>query len=164
MGMTEKQKRFADEYLIDLNGTRAYKENSFNFLKNPHLIVIESLAVLIGDYGIYRKQAAILLLKVTLSEKFFKFLMEDENLYPISRADQRIRAWRKEIIKRGFCEKCGSVENLEAHHIIKWADYPQGRISLGNGECLCLKCHMKEHRFDQSFHMMRGKLNAKANP
>lgn len=25
MGMTEKQKRFADEYLIDLNGTRAYK-------------------------------------------------------------------------------------------------------------------------------------------
>lgn len=25
MGMTEKQKRFADEYLFDLNGTRAYK-------------------------------------------------------------------------------------------------------------------------------------------
>ena len=25
MDMTEKQKRFADEYLIDLNGTRAYK-------------------------------------------------------------------------------------------------------------------------------------------
>ena len=25
MGMTEKQKGFADEYLIDLNGTRAYK-------------------------------------------------------------------------------------------------------------------------------------------
>lgn len=25
MGMTEKQKRFDDEYLIDLNGTRAYK-------------------------------------------------------------------------------------------------------------------------------------------
>lgn len=25
MGMTEKQKRFANEYLIDLNGTRAYK-------------------------------------------------------------------------------------------------------------------------------------------
>lgn len=25
MGMTEKQKRFCDEYLIDLNGTRAYK-------------------------------------------------------------------------------------------------------------------------------------------
>lgn len=25
MGMTEKQKCFADEYLIDLNGTRAYK-------------------------------------------------------------------------------------------------------------------------------------------
>lgn len=25
MSMTEKQKRFADEYLIDLNGTRAYK-------------------------------------------------------------------------------------------------------------------------------------------
>ena len=25
MGMTEKQKRFADDYLIDLNGTRAYK-------------------------------------------------------------------------------------------------------------------------------------------
>lgn len=25
MGMTEKQKRFADEYIIDLNATRAYK-------------------------------------------------------------------------------------------------------------------------------------------
>ncbi len=25
MGMTEKQKRFCDEYLVDLNGTRAYR-------------------------------------------------------------------------------------------------------------------------------------------
>lgn len=31
--MTEKQKRFCDEYLIDLNGTRAYK-NAYPNVKN----------------------------------------------------------------------------------------------------------------------------------
>lgn len=48
-------------------------------LKNSDLI-IDAVAVLLGDYEINRKKAAILLLKICLSDKFFKHLMEDEQL------------------------------------------------------------------------------------
>lgn len=119
-------------------------------------VVVDSVAVLIGDYSILRKQAAILLLKYYLPHDFLKFLLEDKELYPFSRNDSRVAGWRKEVLSRGFCEKCGSTERLEAHHIIKWADYPKGRIDPENGMCLCHSCHTKEYEFDPSFYMMRA--------
>lgn len=120
-------------------------------------IVIEALAVLIGDYEIHRKEAALLLLKALLPSKFVKFLLEDKALYPYDRNDPRVRAWSKKVIQEGKCEHCGSVNELEAHHIIKWADYPQGRIDPNNGMCLCHDCHTEEHKFDASYYMMRAR-------
>lgn len=120
-------------------------------------VVIDSVAVLLGDYAIERKQAAILLLKAYLPHAFFKFLLEDENLYPFDRNDPRVKRWTKQVISKGHCELCGSTERLEAHHIIKWADYPKGRIDLKNGMCLCHDCHTKEHEFDCSYHLMKAR-------
>lgn len=39
--MTEKQKRFADEYIIDLNGTRAYKA-AYPSVKSDHTATVNA--------------------------------------------------------------------------------------------------------------------------
>ena len=43
-------------------------------------MVINSVAILLGDYEKDRKKAAVLILKACLKDKFFKQLMEDEEL------------------------------------------------------------------------------------
>lgn len=120
-------------------------------------IVIDCVAVLIGDYAINRKKAAMLLLKHYLPTDFLKFLFEDNNLYPFDRNDKRVKEWKAKVLEKGKCEMCGSTKNLEAHHYIKWADYPMGRIDVNNGMCLCHDCHTTEHKDDRSFHMMKAK-------
>lgn len=119
-------------------------------------IIIESVAVLMGDYEINRKYAAILLLKALLPHSVLYEILEEDGIYPFDRNDYRVRRWTKEILKRGKCEKCGSKEQLEAHHIIKWCDYPKGRVDPKNGQCLCHNCHTNEHIYDKSFHMMKA--------
>jgi len=131
----------------------AYTGKAFT-KEEQYELVIDSIAVLLGDYAINRKQAAILILKALLPHDLLKAILEDKDLYPFDRNDPRVRAWTETILKRGICEMCGSDEHLEAHHIIKWADYPQGRIDIKNGQCLCHRCHTNEHVNDQSYHMM----------
>ena len=121
-------------------------------------LVIDAVAVLIGNYTIYRKQAALLILKAILPSDFVKVLLSDGTLYPFDRNDPRVREWVNKILSKYECENCGSTERLEAHHIIKWADYPQGRIDLKNGMCLCHDCHTEQHRYDASYHMMKSKI------
>lgn len=120
-------------------------------------LIINSIAILIGDYEIIRKQAALLILKAMLPNDFLKILLEDKELYPFNRNDPRVREWTNKILSKGECEICGSKDRLEAHHIIKWADYPQGRIDVNNGMCLCHNCHTEKHKFDVSYHMMKAK-------
>ena len=144
--------------LIDWNDSKVFKTWNYKYLhEDAKTVVIDAIAVLIGDYGIYRKQAALLLLKALVRKDFLRFLFENGNLYPFDRNDYRVTRWKKEIVGRGKCEMCGSGERLEAHHIIKWADYPQGRIDVNNGMCLCHNCHTEEHRYDPSYYMMKAK-------
>lgn len=57
--------------------------------------------------------------------------------------------WRIKVFTRdGYkCVRCGSNHNIEAHHIIRVADDPEGKhiFDVDNGETLCKECHMKEH-------------------
>ena len=55
------------------------------------------------------------------------------------------KAWRAEVLKKGKCEKCGSTENLQVHHICNFEDYPELRTDPSNGACLCEKCHRMFH-------------------
>ncbi len=52
-------------------------------IKNIDLVV-EAVAVLIGDYEKNRKKAAMMILKICLTDEFFKHLMEDEQLKPVA--------------------------------------------------------------------------------
>ena len=120
-------------------------------------VIIEAFAVLFGNYSNIQKQAAMILLKIFVNRKFLKYVLENADVCPYSRDDFRVRIWKKKVLSKGKCEMCGSAEDLEAHHIIKWADYPQGRIDVNNGMCLCHKCHTEEHKDDPSYHMMKSK-------
>ena len=147
---------------IDWYDRRTFK--TWNFLLPINEIqgmVIDAVAVLIGNYGIYRKKAAVLLLKMLLRDDFYKFLFENIVVVPFDRNDSRVRKWTKEVLKKGECELCGAREQLEAHHIIKWADFPPGRIDVKNGMCLCHDCHTNEHREDRSYFMMKAKTSKK---
>lgn len=124
-------------------------------------LVIDAIAILLGDYEIARKYAAVLILKIFLPQEIRKAILEDDEIYPFKRSDARVKNWTKEIISRGCCELCGSKEDLEAHHIVRWADYPKGRADINNGECLCHRCHTMRHFEDQSYHMMKAKLSKK---
>lgn len=121
-------------------------------------IVIDALAVLLDkDCSIYQKKAGLLLLKHFLPKEVLQDILEDNQIYPFDRNDKRVTKWRKRVISKGKCEVCGSTERLEAHHIIKWSEYPAGRIDLKNGMCLCHDCHTKEHQFDECYHMMKAR-------
>lgn len=63
------------------------------------------------------------------------------------RNDKEVMAWRKGVVKSfGYrCNRCGSEDNLQAHHILPWAEYPEARTDIDNGVCLCGDCHSFEH-------------------
>lgn len=124
-------------------------------MKVSYDVIVEAVAILLGDYSIIRKQAAMIILKLTLPSEFLEILFEDEMLYPFTRNDPRVRVWKNKVLSKGKCESCGSKENLDAHHIIKWSDYPMGRIDVKNGMCLCHRCHTEEHKYDNVYSMMK---------
>lgn len=130
---------------ININDPRYFKTWNFYLIANPLGMIIDAIAVLIGDYEIQRKQAANVILSVFLRDDFKQDLFENPELYPIDRNDTRVTTWKKQILSHGKCEKCGSKENLEAHHKLYWSVYPMGRCDVENGECLCIDCHAKAH-------------------
>lgn len=143
---------------INWYDSRVFKTWNYQYLKeDAGKVITDALALLIGDYDLFSKQAAILILKALVREDFMKLLLDHPNVYPTDRDDARVLRWKRTVLKRGKCESCGSKARLEAHHIIRWADYPQGRIDTKNGRCLCHDCHTNEHRFDQSYYMMKAK-------
>jgi 5-methylcytosine-specific restriction endonuclease McrA len=58
-----------------------------------------------------------------------------------------IGEWRREIIARDrACRNCGLTQNLTAHHICNYKDYPELRLTLSNGAALCVECHKLFHK------------------
>jgi hypothetical protein len=66
----------------------------------------------------------------------------------ISRNDKEVKHWKLSVLRRDnhTCVKCGSKNNLFAHHVCEWSDFPELRIDVDNGETLCGVCHHKEHK------------------
>lgn len=59
------------------------------------------------------------------------------------------KAWRRQVFERDdyTCRECGkrSVQ-LNAHHILPYAYFPDDRFRVDNGITLCVVCHKKKHR------------------
>ncbi len=58
--------------------------------------------------------------------------------------------WSKTIKKldNNMCKLCGSIENLNSHHIQPKGDFPELSLFLDNGITLCEECHGEIHGFD----------------
>ena len=59
------------------------------------------------------------------------------------------KQWRRSVFERdGFrCQICSKRSGkLNAHHIKKYAYYPELRYSVSNGITLCEECHKAVHR------------------
>ena len=74
------------------------------------------------------------------------------------RKSARMVRWRKKIFKRDHytCQMCHKKGGqLNAHHIKRFIDYPEGRFDTLNGITLCVKCHkktfFKEKKFEKKF-------------
>lgn len=60
-----------------------------------------------------------------------------------------LKEWSRLVRDRdGKCVRCGSLEKLHAHHIKRKSEFPELKLSLSNGETLCVGCHAKEHESD----------------
>ncbi len=58
--------------------------------------------------------------------------------------------WRHDVKYRAAyrCEVCNKKNKalfLHAHHLNSYADYPEQRVDIKNGKCLCKKCHDEFH-------------------
>lgn len=60
----------------------------------------------------------------------------------------RYAQWRESVLKRDnyTCQGCGTKDNVQAHHIKSFNDYPELRFDISNGKALCAKCHSKTHK------------------
>ena len=66
---------------------------------------------------------------------------------PIHRALRnsfKYEEWRKQVFERDLytCQDCGQIGGyLHADHIKRFADYPELRFDVNNGQTLCIECH-----------------------
>jgi len=61
------------------------------------------------------------------------------------------KEWAKSVYKKDNynCQMCGlkcKANNIIAHHIKSFADYPALRFEIDNGITLCRSCHKKLHK------------------
>lgn len=110
----------------------------------------ECLLIYLGDYSKEQQYASSLLLKMYFKNNFHKLmnLIKDETPFAINdRNSSKAKIWKKKVKQKAnyTCDKCGSKDNLVAHHKIEWIYSINGRFDLDNGQCLCDKCHKKEH-------------------
>lgn len=57
-----------------------------------------------------------------------------------------LTAWAAQVKERDqCCQICGSIEQLEAHHIHHKSEWPEWALELSNGITLCKTCHKNHH-------------------
>ena len=70
---------------------------------------------------------------------------ETEKRISAMKRDPKYKTWVIAVKSIGHCEGCGSIERLEAHHILPKAKFPHLIHDISNGKCLCRKCHQLLH-------------------
>lgn len=57
----------------------------------------------------------------------------------------KYKSWVIAVKSIGYCEACGSIKQLEAHHIFPKSKFPHLIHDINNGKCLCRRCHINLH-------------------
>jgi len=76
------------------------------------------------------------------------------------------KIWREFVIERDGhkCLKCGTENELKAHHIEDYRTAPEKRTAPDNGATLCKLCHNEFHKCYGRFNTCREQLNAFLQP
>jgi len=77
------------------------------------------------------------------------------------------KEWRRSVFKRDnwTCQKCGTRSGkaknviLNADHIKSFADFPELRFDIDNGNTLCLECHKKTKNYGWKHYNERKNRN-----
>ena len=65
------------------------------------------------------------------------------------RNSMEYKFWRREVFKRDrwTCTACNKkVKEINAHHIVNFAEFPEKRFDIENGITLCKGCHNEFHK------------------
>lgn len=66
------------------------------------------------------------------------------------------REWSKQVRGRdGKCMECGSIEQLQAHHIERFIFNEENRFKLENGITLCEYCHFQYHHKEKGLKCLK---------
>jgi hypothetical protein len=69
------------------------------------------------------------------------------NLMNKNISQRTLAAWATQVKEAiPFCEWCYSEDNLEAHHILPKAKFPQYALDVKNGRTMCNYCHKMIHK------------------
>lgn len=73
------------------------------------------------------------------------------------RGNSAYRTWRNAVFARDehACQRCGSTDELRAHHILGWMMHPSLRFDIANGLTLCKPCHERHHAIHGPFRKRR---------
>ena len=78
-------------------------------------------------------------------EKYLKRLGIDLGILS-SDVKRVLMSWKRTIQKRDkTCQVCGSINNLNAHHILHRKHYPKLALNVNNGILLCKQHHNESH-------------------
>lgn len=68
-----------------------------------------------------------------------------------NRTSEDASAWKLAVLSRDnySCRMCGSKDELQAHHINSWTDFPEDRFILENGLTMCKPCHSFYHQYEK---------------
>lgn len=75
-------------------------------------------------------------------------------------SDPKYKKWKMTVRERDDdkCQMCPSEENVDVHHIKRYADCAELRYDPNNGICLCKKCHKKVTGSEDNFAQMLMRL------
>ncbi len=63
-------------------------------------------------------------------------------------SEPKYKEWRMLVFTRDSfkCKMCNTKKNLQAHHILRWADFPELRYDVNNGITLCIAHHPRKKK------------------
>ena len=79
------------------------------------------------------------------SKNYNQSMSEEERMFKRTTSEYRQFLYEVNTRDKHTCQRCGSKENIEVHHLNGYNWYIKGRTDVTNGVCLCKDCHKNFH-------------------
>lgn len=126
---------------------REYKE-AINDLKNKQKLEFYECITDYALYGILPNNISPVVksLFIVIKNKLDKRNTSYWNFE--DRRSSKYKSWKQNVLSRDnyICQRCGSKDNLVAHHIKPFAVNKELRFDINNGITLCQNCHKEVHK------------------